>query len=165
VRQFKLILVSALMVSVLTGCSLFYPNLGNNESPSDPMNPSPSSSQEIEDSSSPEPEESETPTASKMQAKPTLIYSGVDADAKTLMLVGEVSNFAEDGGECILTFYSGNTALIQERVPAEHNVSTTQCFPLTIGLSRLPKGVGHVTVGYESEKYEGLSEIFEVIIP
>jgi hypothetical protein len=29
----------------------------------------------------------------------------------------------------------------------------------------LPKGVGEVVIGYESEKYEGTSERFEVNIP
>jgi hypothetical protein len=82
-----------------------------------------------------------------------------------LQIIGEVVNFAEDGGECIVTFYTGNTPVVMERVPAEHNVSTTQCFPLTIALSRLPKGVGEVVIGYESEKYEGQSERFEVNIP
>jgi hypothetical protein len=52
-----------------------------------------------------------------------------------------------------------------ERVPAEHNVSTTQCFPLTTALSRLPEGMVDVVIGYESAKYAGESEKFQVIIP
>jgi len=82
-----------------------------------------------------------------------------------LQIIGEVVNFAEDGGECIITFYSGNTPIVMERVPAEHNVSTTQCYPLTTALSRLPKGMVDVVIGYESAKYAGESEKLQVIIP
>jgi hypothetical protein len=80
-------------------------------------------------------------------------------------VVGEVLNFAENGGECIVTFYSENTPVVLERVPAEANVSTTQCFPLTISLSRLPKGKIDLVVSYESDRYEGQSEVTEVVIP
>jgi hypothetical protein len=52
-----------------------------------------------------------------------------------------------------------------EKVSAEHNVTTTQCFPVLIPLSKVPKGIGQVVIGYESEKYQGESEKFEVIIP
>jgi hypothetical protein len=123
------------------------------------MNPSPSASE-----ASPTPTESESPTtAPKELAKPRLLF--YEIAGSNLQVIGEVINFAEDGGECIITFYSGNTPIIMERVPAEHNVSTTQCFPLTTALSRLPKGMVDVVIGYESAKYAGESEKFEVIIP
>lgn len=145
----------------LSGCALFYPNIDNSISPSDPMSPSPT--QSPSESPTEEPTPSQSPTASKEEAKPRLLFYEISGD--NLVLIGEVVNFAEDGGECIITYYSGNTPIIQERVPAEHNVTTTQCFPLNISLSRLPKGIGEVVVGYESEKYLGESEKFEVIIP
>jgi hypothetical protein len=158
-KRTLLITTTMVAVATLTGCSLFYPNLGSNETPSDPMNPSPTASE-----LSPTPTESETPTAApKELAKPRLLFyeiAGTD-----LRVIGEVINFAEDGGECIVTFYSGDTPIVMERVPAEHNVSTTQCFPLTTALSRLPKGIIQVVIGYESAKYAGESEKFEVIIP
>jgi hypothetical protein len=157
----RTLLIATILVAVatLTGCALFYPNLGSNETPSDPMNPSPTSSE-----ASPTPTESESPTtAPKELAKPRLLF--YEIAGSNLQVIGEVINFAEDGGECIITFYSGNTPIIMERVPAEHNVSTTQCFPLTTALSRLPKGMVDVVIGYESAKYAGESEKFEVIIP
>lgn len=158
-KRTLLIATTLVAVATLAGCALFYPNLGTNETPSDPMNPSPSASE-----ASPTPTESESPTAApKELAKPRLLFyeiAGTD-----LRVIGEVINFAEDGGECIVTFYSGNTPIVMERVPAEHNVSTTQCFPLTTALSRLPKGIVEVVIGYESAKYAGESEKFEVIIP
>lgn len=158
-KRILLIVTTLVAVATVAGCALFYPNIGSTESPSDPMNPSPTTSEP-----SATPTESETPTAApKELAKPRVLFYEVSGG--NLQIIGEVINFAEDGGECIVTFYTGDTPIVMERVPAEHNVTTTQCFPLTIGLSRLPKGVGEVVIGYESEKYEGTSERFEVNIP
>jgi hypothetical protein len=158
-KRALLIATTLVATATLAGCALFYPNLGSDETPSDPMNPSPTSSE-----ASPSPTESESPTAApKELAKPRLLF--YEIAGPNLQIIGEVINFAEDGGECIITIYSGNTPIIMERVPAEHNVTTTQCFPLTTSLSRLPKGMVDVVIGYESAKYEGESEKFEVIIP
>jgi hypothetical protein len=158
-KRILLIFTTLVAVATVAGCALFYPNIGSDETPSDPMNPSPSTSEP-----STNPSESESPTAApKELAKPRVLFWEVSGG--NLQIIGEVVNFAEDCGECIVTFYTGNTPVVMERVPAEHNVSTTQCFPLTIALSRLPKGVGEVVIGYESEKYEGQSERFEVNIP
>jgi hypothetical protein len=158
-KRTLLIATTLVAVATLAGCALFYPNLGSNETPSDPMNPTPTSSE-----ASPTPTESESPTtAPKELAKPRILF--YEIAGSNLQVIGEVINFAEDGGECIITFYSGNTPIIMERVPAEHNVTTTQCFPLTTALSRLPKGIVEVVIGYESAKYAGESEKFEVIVP
>ncbi len=157
-KRTLLITTTLVAVATLAGCALFYPNLGSNETPSDPMDPSPSAS------ATPTPTATETPTAApKELAKPRVLF--YEIVGTNLQIIGEVVNFAEDGGECIITFYSGNTPVVMERVPAEHNVSTTQCFPLTTALSRLPKGMVDVVIGYESEKYEGESEKLQVIIP
>lgn len=157
-KRTHLITTTLVAVATLAGCALFYPNLGSNETPSDPMDPSPSAS------ATPTPTATETPTAApKELAKPRVLF--YEIVGTNLQIIGEVVNFAEDGGECIITFYSGNTPVVMERVPAEHNVSTTQCFPLTTALSRLPKGMVDVVIGYESEKYEGESEKLQVIIP
>ena len=158
-KRTLLIATTLVATATLAGCALFYPNLGSDETPSDPMNPSPTSSE-----ASPTPTESESPTAApKELAKPRLLF--YEIAGPNLQIIGEVINFAEDGGECIITIYSGNTPIIMERVPAEHNVSTTQCFPLTTSISRLPKGMVDVVIGYESAKYEVESEKFEVISP
>ena len=157
-RAFFIITTSVAVVT-LTGCALFYPNIGSNEPPSDPLNPTPTVSE-----TPTAPIESETPApVVKELAKPRLVfYDIVDTN---IQIVGEVMNFAENGGECIITFYSDNTAVVMERVPAEANVSTTQCFLLTVGLSILPSGAVDIVVSYESARYEGQSEITEVIIP
>jgi hypothetical protein len=158
-KRILLIVTTLVAVATVAGCALFYPNIGSTETPSDPLNPSPTTSEP-----SATPSESEIPTAAPKQlAKHRVLFYEVSGG--NLQIIGEVINFAEEGGECIVTFYTGDTPIVMERVPAEPNVSTTQCFPLTIGLSRLPKGVGEVVIGYESEKYEGTSERFEVNIP
>lgn len=156
----SLSVVTALVaIAALAGCALFYPNMGSDETPSDPMNPTPTSTD-----ITPTPTDSSSPTASpKELAKPRVQFYEINGG--DFLVIGEVVNLAEDGGECIITFYSGNTPVVMERVKAEHNVTTTQCFPLTIPLTKLPKGIGEVVVGYESEKYFGESEKFEVIIP
>lgn len=162
-KRTLLSVVTLVAVATLAGCALFYPNIGSTESPSDPMDPTPTPT--VSETPTEEPSATPTPEVVKLEAKPRLLDYFIDQGSGTLVLIGEVINFAEDGGECIITFYSGNTPIVQERVPAEHNITTTQCFPLNISLSRLPKGIGNVTVGYESEKYAGDSAKFEVIIP
>jgi hypothetical protein len=158
-KRTLLIFTTLVAVATMAGCALFYPNIGSNETPSDPQNPTPTASETTE---TPAASESPAPVVKEL-AKPRLVF--YDIVGTNIQIVGEVMNFAENGGECIVTFYSKDTAVVMERVPAEANVSTTQCFPLTVGLSRLPKGAVDVVISYESARYEGQSEITEVIIP
>lgn len=156
-----LALLSLVAVATLAGCALFYPHANDGVTPADSMSPTPTDSA----SASPSPTVSESPTPTKQVAKPRLMYFEIDAAAQVLLLIGEVSNVTENGGYCTLTFYSGNTPLAQEKVQAEENVSTTQCYPARIPLSKLPKGTGQVVVSYESEGWAGSSDKTEVIIP
>ena len=158
-KRALLIFTTLVAVATMAGCALFYPNIGSNETPSDPQNPTPTASETTE---TPAASESPAPVVKEL-AKPRLVF--YDIVGTNIQIVGEVMNFAENGGECIVTFYSKDTAVVMERVPAEANVSTTQCFPLTVGLSRLPKGAVDVVISYESARYEGQSEITEVMIP
>jgi hypothetical protein len=158
-KRTLLIFTTLVAVATMAGCALFYPNIGSTETPSDPLNPTPSASEPTAT-----PTESETPApVVKELAKPRVVF--YDIAGTNIQVVGEIMNFAESGGECIITFYAENTPVVMERVPAEANVSTTQCFPLTVGLSRLPKGAVDIVVSYESERYQGQSEATEVIIP
>jgi PBP1b-binding outer membrane lipoprotein LpoB len=147
---------------VLAGCTLFYPNSG---APEDTIEPSAS---QTEDSSNPEtPTESASPSpsVSTTMAPATLqiIYS--DASGGVLNVVAEVTNFAEDGGNCVLSYFQGDAASILATVKAERNVTTTQCFPFNVDLASLPKGAMTLMVSYESANHLGESEKFEVIIP
>jgi hypothetical protein len=92
-----------------------------------------------------------------------IIYS--DASGGVLNVVAEVTNFAEDGGNCVLSYFQGDAASILATVKAERNVTTTQCFPFNVDLASLPKGAMTLMVSYESANHLGESEKFEVIIP
>lgn len=143
----------------LASCSLVYPNSGPSETLSNPNESSPSPSETL-----PTPTDSTSPSAEPKQlAKPRVqFYEIIGGD---LLIIGEVVNVYEDGGECLFTFYAGDTPLFMERIKAAANVTTTQCFPLSIPLSKLPKGIGKVVVSYESGRYFGESEKFEVSVP
>jgi hypothetical protein len=88
-----------------------------------------------------------------------------DTSGGVLNVVAEVTNFAEDGGSCTLSYYQGANATAVGTVDAERNVTSTQCFPFNVDFSALPKGALELTVKYESENHVGESEKFEVTIP
>lgn len=142
---------------LLSGCSLIYPNWGTDQ------NPSTSQSAQPTESTSTEP----TPTATastKGAASVSIDQVNVDATAGFLSVVAEVTNFNEDGGTCTLTVQAGNQSKTMS-VKAEANVTTTQCFPMEISLSGLPKGTALVTVTYESTAHYGVSAGRSALIP
>jgi hypothetical protein len=152
---------------VLAGCTLFYPNSGSPEDFIEPSSSSSSSSEapaeesSTEQSSSPSPSPSVSPTMAPAQLQ--IVYT--DTSAGELMVVAEVTNFAEDGGRCTLSYYKGTTASVVGTVKAERNVTSTQCSPFNIDFSALPKGDLELTVSYSSENHIGESGKFEVTIP
>ena len=136
----------------LAGCSLLYPHWGATTFPTD----GPTSS-----SSAPAPtataSASATPTTKPVQAaKVVILQNNVDATAGVVDVVAQVTNVAEDGGQCTLTVTSGGTSKSQT-VRAESNVDTTQCFPMEVSLVGLAKGSASLTVTYKSAGYVGTS--------
>jgi hypothetical protein len=157
-----IVMLSLATALSLTGCSLFYPNSGSVEdgfAPTSDASEAPAESSDPEQSASPSP--SVSPTMAPAQLG--IIYS--DASGGVLNVVAEVSNFAEDGGSCTLSYYKGSTATVLETVKAERNVTTTQCFPFNVDLASVPKGALQLTVSYLSENHIGESDKFEVNIP
>ena len=151
---------------VLTGCTLFYPNSANPEDAAEPTNsmseaPSESKNPEESATSSPSPSPSVSPTMNPSLFE--ILYT--DTSGGVLNVVAEVTNFAEDGGSCILSYYKGSTATAVATVKAERNVTSTQCFPFNVDFSAVPRGVLELTVSYVSENHLGESEKFEVTIP
>lgn len=147
---------SALTLS-LSGCALLYPNWGTTQNPgtSESAQPSTSSSTSA----------SETPTApAKGKATVVIDQANVDATAGVVDVVAEITNFNEDGGLCTLTIQAGNQSK-KVSVKAEANVTTTQCYPMEISLSGLPKGTALVTVSYDSAAHAGVSAGQSVVIP
>jgi hypothetical protein len=142
---------------MLSGCSLIYPNWGTDQ------NPSTSQSSQPSESASGMPTPVET-TSTKGEATVVIDQTNVDATAGFLSVVAQVTNFNEDGGTCTLTVQAGNQSKTMS-VKAESNVTTTQCFPMEISLSGLPKGTALVTVTYESAAHYGVSAGRSVLIP
>jgi hypothetical protein len=145
----------------LAGCTLFYPNNDQNQDPvaQTSLTPSafPSPTEE------PEPSPSPSVASTKAAAKIQVLYS--DTSQGFLEVIAEVTNFAEDGGQCTLISYSGNTSKVVGTFQAESNVGTTQCFPIKVEFSSLTQGTSTVAVVYESNAYIGESERFEVNVP
>ena len=142
---------------MLSGCSLIYPNWGTDQNPSTSQSAQPSESA----SGTPTPVET---NSTKGEATVVVDQANVDATAGFLSVVAQVTNFNEDGGNCTLTVQAGNQSKTMS-VKAESNVTTTQCFPMEISLSGLPKGTALVTVTYESAAHYGVSAGRSVLIP
>ena len=160
----KLILFAGFSVAALValaGCTLFYPNNDQTQDPGaqSSVSPSPFPTPTEEPEPSPSPSVASTKAAAKIQ----VLYS--DTSQGFLEVIAEVTNFAEDGGQCTLISYSGNTSKVVGTFQAESNVGTTQCFPIKVEFSSLTKGTSTVAVVYESNAYIGESERFEVNVP
>lgn len=154
---------------VLAGCTLFYPNSGTptdeliDPNASASVAPGDETSQGEATSPSASPSASPSPSPTMEAAVLNILYT--DTSAGVLNVVSEVSNFAEDGGSCTLSYYQGETATAIATVKAERNVTSTQCFPFNVSFSGIPKGSLMLTVSYKSDNHIGESQKFEVIIP
>jgi hypothetical protein len=160
----KLIAISitVLAATALSGCTLLYPNWGTDVSPSDSAAPSVSSTPVESPSSEQSPSANSTP--SKKAADVFVADSGIDASLGAIFAVVEVTNVAENGGTCSLSFTGvGTTKTVTAK--AEANVNRTECYPLRISLAGLPKGAGFLTVTYESESSFGQSKSIGVVVP
>ena len=151
-----LVAVSGLAL-LLSGCSLIYPNWGTDQNPSTSQSATPSESASATSSQSPS-------SSAKGEATVVIDQANVDATAGFVSVVAQVTNFNEDGGTCTLTIQAGSKSKTMS-VKAESNVTTTQCFPMEISLSGLPKGTALVTVTYESAAHFGVSAGRSVLIP
>jgi hypothetical protein len=148
--------LAALVSLTLSGCTLLYPHWGATGLPSDSASAS---------ASMPEPSNSASTTATaSASASPTtvpvqpatlhIIQSNVDSTIGVIDVVAEVTNVTEDGGRCTLSITAGASTKTQT-VKAESNVDGTQCFPMEITLTGLPKGPATFKVSYSSTGYSG----------
>lgn len=151
-----IIAFSALALS-LSGCALLYPNWGTDQNPSTSQSVTPSDSASASASAS-------ASTPAKGAANVQIDQATVDATAGVIDVVAQVTNFNEDGGLCTLTVQAG-TQTKKISVKAESNVTTTQCYPMELSLSGLPKGTALVTVSYDSAAHAGVSVGQSVLIP
>jgi hypothetical protein len=149
----------------LAGCTLFYPNNDQNQDPVAQTSLSPSAFPSPTESAEPEPSPSPSPSVASTKAAAKVQVLGSDTSLGFLEVIAEVTNFAEDGGQCTLISYSGNVPKVVGTANAESNVGRTQCFPIEVDFSSLTKGTSTVAVVYESNAYIGESDRFEVNVP
>jgi hypothetical protein len=149
----------------LAGCTLFYPTNDQNQEPVAQTSLTPSAFPSPTESAKPDATPSPSPSVAISKAAAKIQVTYTDTSQGFLEVIAEVTNFAEDGGQCTLVSYSGNTSKVVATFKAESNVGTTQCFPIKVEFSSLTKGTSTVAVAYESNSYIGESERFEVNIP
>jgi hypothetical protein len=163
-RKLFAISISVLAATALSGCTLLYPNWGTDVSPSDSAAPSASSSPIESPSASASATESAPPKLEK--ADVVVFDAGLDTSGSAPMLfaMADISNFAEAGGKCILTF-TGSGVTKSVEVTGLDNVTRTQCPLMQIPAKGLPKGAGILTVQYISTTHAGNAPSVSVVIP
>ena len=163
-RKLLAISITVLAATALSGCTLLYPNWGTDVSPSDSAQPSSSTTPTESPSESASATPTPTPTLGK--AEVVLFDAGLDTSGPAPMLfaMADISNFAEAGGKCILTFTgSGVTKSIE--VTGLENVNRTQCPLMQMPAKGLPKGAAILTVQYVSKTHAGNAPSVSVVIP
>jgi hypothetical protein len=88
----------------------------------------------------------------------------VDTQNSSLQVIAQITNFSEDGGNCIATLTSGGKSN-SVTVTAESNASNTQCRMMEFALGNVAKGSARLIVKYESTTHSGLSQEMTVAIP
>jgi len=155
-KNLRIVVSVLVLTSVLSGCTLLYPNWGKPTS-------SPSPSNTDTQSPNPTPTETQTTEPTKDPATVEIMDVYVDTPNGVLSIVAQVTNFSEDGGTCTATFEgSGKKATV--KVTAESNAANTQCKTMEIALGGLPRGAGTVTVSYDSAAHAGTSSSSSVTI-
>jgi hypothetical protein len=149
----------------LSGCSLIYPHWGATTFPTDSPAASTSAAPSSSASASASSSASASPSAKPVQAATLqILQANVDGTAGVIDVVAQVTNTAENGGQCTLTVTSGSVTKTQV-VRAESNVDTTQCFPMEVSFAGMPKGSATYRVSYSSAGFAGSTSAQAVTIP
>jgi hypothetical protein len=164
--RFRTILTAGVTLTLLTGCSVFYPNWGAEGLPEEELiTESPTAEEAPTETQSAEPTETATETAKpKIKATVDVLMAVVDEDVGVLTVVAQIPRISESDGTCTVRFLGGSVEKTLE-VAAEPSSDYTQCYPIELPLSDLPSGNGVVTVTYESERHIGESGATSVVIP
>lgn len=157
-KKFRIIALASVLAISVSSCSVLYPNWGK---PTD--SPSPSVTDTDTPSPTPTQTDTETPEPNKQPATVEIMDAYVDTQGGVLQVVAQVTNFSEDGGTCTATF-SGGGKSTSVTVGAESNAANTQCRTMEIPLGVLAKGMGSVTVKYDSAIHSGISTETSVTI-
>jgi hypothetical protein len=149
----------------LSGCSLIYPHWGATTFPTDSQTATYSASPSTSASASASASASSTPSSKPVQAATLqILQANVDGTAGVIDVVAQVTNTAENGGQCTLSVTSGSVTKTQV-VRAESNVDTTQCFPMEVSFAGMPKGAASYRVSYSSVGFAGSTTAQAVTIP
>jgi hypothetical protein len=102
----------------------------------------------------------ETPTIDPnlKQVKIHIINSSAFKDNGTADVIAEALDVMEDSGKCTLVVSQG-TVSETVTVDAEPNVSTMQCFPMSVPLAKFKDGKLEFTVTYLSTTAGGISTL------
>ncbi len=164
--RFRTFLTAVITLTLLTGCSVFYPNWGAEGLPEDEIiTESPTAQETPTETLTAEPTQTPTETAKpKIKATVDVLMAVVDEELGVLTVVAQIPGVSESDGVCTVRFLGGSVEEILE-VAAEPSSDYTQCYPIELPLADLPSGNGVVTVTYESERHIGESIATSVVIP
>lgn len=164
--KFHAIFTGVVTLTLLTGCSVFYPNWGAEGLPEEELiTESPTATETPTETPSAAPSESPSETVKpKEKATVDILMAVVEEELGVLTVVAQIPRISESGGSCTVRFLGGSVEKTLE-VAAEPSSDYTQCFPIELPLSDLPSGNGVVTVTYESERHIGESAATSVVIP
>ena len=163
--RFRTFLTGLVTLTLLTGCSVFYPNWGAEGLPEESISESPTAQETPTETQTPEPTQTPTETAKpKLQTNVDVLMAVVDEELAILTVVAQIPSISESDGTCTVRFLGGSIDKTFE-VAAEPSSGYTQCYPIEIPLSDLPSGNGVVTVTYESDRHIGESGATSVVIP
>ena len=133
------------VTATLTGCSIFYPNTVPTPSPTPTQTETPT----------PTPTPTPTVDPNLKAVKINILDSSAFRDNGTVDVIAEVLGILEDNGRCTLVVSQGSVSQ-EVTVNAESNVTSTQCFPMSVPLSAFKGGDLNFTVSYVSEKSSGV---------
>ena len=152
---------AVLLAATLSGCSYFYPNWGATGAPTTSASPTVSPTDSSQPTTSPSASSSPTTPPKKTAAVNIINLSN---DGVSITAIAEITNISEDGGQCTLTVSGGGVtrAIVAK---AEANVSTTQCYPLSIPKAFFSTSNLTAVVSYESDGYQGASQANSVPAP
>lgn len=146
--QKKITFLAATLLATLAlgGCSLFYPNPGSSPTPVE----SPSASTPSTEAPAPTTE----PEPTLKQIDLNILDASAFKDNGTVDVIAEALQILEDDGNCTLKVTQGQKSQTVT-VKAESNVTSTQCFPMSVPIASFKNGEAKYTVSYKSEKYSG----------
>lgn len=135
--------LALVLTAALAGCSLFYPN----------TEPTPTPTPTQTETPTPTPTPTVDPNLKKVEIN--IRDASAFKDNGTVDVIAEALGIMEDEGRCTLVVSQG---AVSETVTvnAETNVTSTQCFPMSVPLSSFKDGNLKFTVTYLSDQSTGV---------